>query len=274
MPSSRLATFGESGSFRLTGVGLALVHVLATVVISVGAGPGQTAEAADSLQAGRREPFAWSATYGEALQAARERSRPIVLYFPPVRDSDEPPFVAGLPKLFSLSPAVEGVRVGADELLQLMERFRIKKVPALVLIDLRENVLSGWQDGLAMSYLSTLMSAIRKFYRRESQDVVSIRDARRLARQGDLAGAYRCVASLLVSKHTSPGNLVAARRIEKSVLEEFERTLYAVLAWERLAPAPELRAVLKELRSRLSHPDFQRRVDREVLRLKRTEGRE
>lgn len=243
--------------------------ILATVLVWAGVALGQVSKVPHNLEAARREPFAWKATYAEALQAARERSRPVVLYFPPVRDADEPSVVARLPKLFGVPPAVEGVRVGADEILQLMERFGVKKVPALVLIDLRENVLSGWQDGLAVPYLSRLLSAIRQFHKREAQDVARIRDARRLSERGELDVAYRRIVALLVSKHTSPGTLAVARRIEKLVLEEFERALYRVLAREGLLPDPELRAALKKLRSRLSHPEFQKMVDRELSRLKR-----
>jgi hypothetical protein len=97
-----------------------LVHVLATVLLSVGVALGQVSKVPHNLEAARREPFAWQATYAEALQAARERSRPVVLYFPPVRDADEPSVVARLPKLFGVPPVVEGVRVGADEILQLL----------------------------------------------------------------------------------------------------------------------------------------------------------
>jgi hypothetical protein len=265
----------------------ALVRVLATVLIAVGVavGQGQVANPPgtvpepeappllDDSAAALRAPFVWKSTYSEALRAGRGRSRPVVIYFPPVRDSAEPSVVARLPKLFGVPPTVEGVRVGADEILPLMKRFQITKVPALVLIDLRENVLSRWQRGLEAPYISNLRSAIRRFHKREAQDVARVGDARRLVERGEPDAAYPRIATLLGSKHTSPRVLAAARQVEQPVLKEFERALYRVLAREGLRSDKELRAALKKLRSRCSHPEIQKMVDRELKRLLDSESR-
>jgi hypothetical protein len=163
----------------------------------------------------------------------------------------------------------EGVRVGAGEILEVLERFKVRELPALLLLDRRENVLLRWEGGIPLNCWSALEGAIRRLDRKDEEDARSLRDARKLEASGDLEGAYRKAAPFLASERTSPENLQEAGEVERSLLSARRRDLLRLLAEEGILPDSTVAAKLESLRAVTSHPGFRAAVADEIRRLER-----
>jgi hypothetical protein len=212
--------------------------------------------------------FRWSSTYAEGRDAALRASRPLIIYLPPARSSEEPPIIRKLPQLAGSPPLVVGVRASADEVLGFLERFKLKKLPALVLLDRRENVIAGWEGGLPADLWSKLQAAVRRIDKRDEDDARTLAEARRASAQGQLDAAYRKVAPLLDSQRTAPDTLEGARKIEESLLAALRASELRILAGEGLRPGDELRKELEALRATTAHAAFQSELAREIAKLK------
>ncbi len=215
-------------------------------------------------------PFAWKATYAEGFQAALRRGRPFIVYLPPVREADEHPVIRRLPQLAGVPPLVEGVRAGADEVLGLMERCRVKKVPAVVLLDLRENVVAGWEGGVPADLWTKLQAAVRRIDKKNEEDARVLAEARRLEATGNLEGAWKKAQPLLESSRTSPDLVKEARKIEDALILRLRAAALRLHAGEGLRPDDALEKDLEALRGSTSHTGFQAEVSRELARLKVT----
>jgi hypothetical protein len=215
-------------------------------------------------------PFAWKATYRDALAAALRRRTLFVLYFPPVDAANEPPVVRIAARALGIPPVVEGARVGADEILDLKERFHVKDLPAVVLLDRRENALQRWEGRLPNNLWALVEALARRFEKRDAEDRKAVAEGIALAVGGDLAGAYRKVMGLLASERTPPEILEEARDVEARVIASGRKRLLAALAVEGVAPDATLRADLAALREREVHPGVRAEIGREIERL---EGR-
>lgn len=212
-------------------------------------------------------PFSWRSTYAEALEAALRRSRPLLVYCPPVIASKEPAVMTFASKALGVPPLAEGVRVGPDEILEILERFKVREVPALLLVDRRENVLLRWEGQIPPNCWTALGGAIRRMSRKEDEDAKCLREARKLEASGDLEGAYRKAAPFLASPQTSPENLKEAEEVERSLLSALRLELLRSLAAEGLLSDSIIKAKLESLRSSTSHAAFRSSVEDEIRRL-------
>src|SRR5262245_177363 len=135
----------------------------------------------------KARPFAWKSTYAEGRAAAEGRGRPLLLYFPPIDTAKEPRAIALAPRALGVPPFAEGTRVGAGEILELMKRFEVKQVPALLLLDRRENVIQRWEgEGkVPANAWAVLEALVRRLEKRDEDDLKTLREARGLAAGGD-----------------------------------------------------------------------------------------
>ncbi len=216
------------------------------------------------------ELFVWRTRYADGLRAAVENRRHFLVYLPPAGLQDEPASVVRLPQNLGVPPILEGVRVTSEEVLDLMKQLRVKKLPALVLLDRRENILAGWEDGVPADVLQRLLSALRKIDERDARDARVAQEARKSAVAGRLEDAYKRVLPLLESPLTSPENLQEAQLTEAELLQALRRSALRVLAQEGLRPDAGVIRSLEALRASTSHPGIQHAMDREILRLRST----
>lgn len=215
-------------------------------------------------------PFVWRSTYRAALDAALKARRPLLVYLPPGDGGDGPQAVETLPARLAAPALLEGVRASADEVLELMERFRVKKLPAVVLLDRRERVVAGWEGGIPADLPQRLVAAVRKIAEREEKDLKLFREVRKIAETGNFEGAYQKAVPLLEGEATVPEVLAALRRLEARLLETLLDRALVILAGEGLRPEADLVRELESLRGTTSHAGFRRSVDREIARLRGT----
>lgn len=197
-------------------------------------------------------------------------SRPLCIYFPPLGNDPDPPAILQMPRLTGIPPVIEGVRVGADEVIELKSRFRVKDVPAVLLLDRAEAVVCGWQGSIPSNLWALLQVHLRRLERRDREDAKQAGEAARLLEAGSLEAAYRAAAPLAGSPRVLPSTRELARGIERKCIAAGEAELYRILAGEGLAADSVLRASLEKLRIRTPHLPLRERAAREVLRLAET----
>ena len=215
------------------------------------------------------EPFTWKASYAEALRLAVERRRPFFVYFPPTAGEAEPAILADAPKVLGAPPLVEGVRVGAAEVVDLVRRLQVKEVPTVILLDRRENILHRWDGKIPAGFWRTVQSIILRLGSREQAAERMLREALKKSQSGDLEGAYRKVTVILVSADSPPEALAKAREIEASLLRSVRERMLKALAGEGLSSDDSIVHELTDLRSSTQHPGLQEEIGREISRLKR-----
>ncbi len=216
------------------------------------------------------EPLVWRERYADGLRAALENRRAFIVYLPPANGREEPPSVLRLPQKLGVPPLVEGVRASSDEVLELLARLRVKKLPALVLLDRRENILAGWEDGVPADVFQRLQAALKKSEDRDAKDAKTFQEARRTAASTGLEAAYRKALPLIESRLTSPENLKEARAMEADLLTELRRSAVRALALEGLRADAEVLRALEAVRASTAHAGFQKSIDREIARLRGT----
>jgi len=213
-------------------------------------------------------PFAWKATYREALSTALRRKTPFLLYFPPVDIAAEPPVVKPPFRSLGVPPIVEGARVGADEILELKERFHVKELPAVLLIDRRENAVHRWEARIPANLWPLVEVLVRRLEKREADDRKLAAECAALAASGDVEGAYRKAVVLLESERTAPETLVEVRGIEAKVIAAGRKRMLEALSLEGLAPDADVARDLNALREAEAHPRIRAEIAREIARLR------
>lgn len=214
--------------------------------------------------------FSWHSGYAEALAEARARAWPLLVYFPPARDEDQPRALTRLPQQLGRPAGVVGLRVGADDILELKARFRVSRLPAVVLVDRRENPVAGWEGGIAPNLGTLVRDAVKKLARKEDEELKSALLAKRLTAGDQVEAAWKLIAPLLTSSQTSPEALLEARQVEEAMARTFQQALMRALAAEGLRPEGVVLAGLKELRKRTVPPALQAEVEAEIRRLEET----
>lgn len=211
--------------------------------------------------------FEWLASFAAAREVQAESGRPILLYFPAVGGRGDLAIVEALPPHLGRPPLVEGARVSADEVLDLSRRFRLKKLPALVLIDRAGRSIAGWEGGAPADLLERIQSAVRKLDEADARELKVVEEAEELARGGQVEGAYLKAVPSLANNAVAPGILARVRAIEGRYLDELWGQAFRILAGEGLKPDAELLDSLKVLRTAGSHLAFQAAMAREISRL-------
>ena len=201
-----------------------------------------------------RKRFGWSATYAEALDLALARKCPLLVYFPPVRGEREPRILALAPKVLGVPPAAEGVRVGADDVSDLVSRYKVRAVPAVLLLDRRENVIHRWDGTIPRNFWRTIQSLLGRVARAEKAVRKTLRDAHTQAAKDDLEGAYRKVARILGSRQTPPDSLLEAKEIEARLVRRVREGKILILAREGTDSDKVLLEDLRKLRAGTRHP--------------------
>ena len=164
----------------------------------------------------------------------------------------------------------EGARVGSADIEDLVTRFEVKSVPALLLLDRRENLVLKWEQKFPREPWSAVEAAVRRIVKKDEEDAKVLHDGQSLEAGGDLEGAYRKVAPLIASRKTAPDTLSAARKIEARYGAEMRRRMLRVLGKEGLVPEAKLIRELEALGSANAHPGARRDIEREIARLRET----
>jgi len=207
-------------------------------------------------------PFEWRSTYAEARDAALKGRRPFIVYLPPAHDR-EPAAILKLPALLGAPPLVEGVRVGADEVLKLLDKLKVTRLPALALVDRRENVIAKWEGGIPQDLMMRLQSLVARIADQEDKDARIVAEARRLASLGRIEDAYRKAVPLFESSRAAPEHVRAARDVESQLVQSLRIQAARILAREGIRPDAEIRKALMELRDSTTHAGFRAEVEHE-----------
>lgn len=231
---------------------------------------GFPASAGGAGERGQEEAFQWGTSYAETLSRARKRSRPVLVYFPPVGGARDPDFVAGAARALGSPPRAEGVRVGAGEVAELARRFQIRNVPCLLLVDVRENVLARWEDPFPQDLWNSLRDILDQIRRRDSALRRRVQEALERSEKGDAEGAYRAVAAILESLSAPPDVVETAQRVEQHLIRRVRAAMREVLAEEGIREDAELRSRLSKLRAGTRHPGLKEEIQREERRLEET----
>jgi len=216
--------------------------------------------------------FTWHTAYADGLAAARERQKPLLVYFPPVRPSEEPAALRGAAAILGASPPLECLRVSADEVVDLKERLLLKRdPPAAILLDRRENEVDRWEgnDLSSPDFWQRVRGRLLEMEHRVEEEDKLVEEARHLADSGDLDGAYRKIAGLLASKRTAPEALSAARALDGRARDAARKKMLEILAGEGLSNDGELRKELEKLLSSTAHTDARDEILMEIARLER-----
>lgn len=215
------------------------------------------------------ESFQWREAYAEAFERALERGRPLLVYFPPVGGGPDPAPIAGAARALGSPPAAEGVRVGAREVAELARRFEVRKVPCVLFLDRRENVLAKWEGSVPADLWLDAGQVLADLRRRDSAFLRRADEALRKAEAGDLEGGYRTAAEILRSPRAPPEALRRAQEVERRLARRVRAEMLEILAAEGLRADAELRPRLERLRASTRHPGLREEIEREISRLER-----
>ena len=210
--------------------------------------------------------FAWKSRYADALEAARKHQLLVAVYFRPVVGIEPRPlrFAA---KTKNLGRLVSGVRVGAAEVVELKERFRVTSFPALVVLDARERVLMHWLGNIPADVWSRVARTSRQLKEQHAEEEKDLEAARALLDSGQTDLAYGRLSPLLRSRRTALQVLRAAKELEARMIMAGEERILLVLAAEGLIPDARLKERLRELFAEAIPPPLKKARDRELRRL-------
>jgi hypothetical protein len=175
--------------------------------------------------------------------------------------------VRAIPRSLGVPPLVEGARVGADEILELKDRFGVKELPAVLFLDRRENAVYRWEGRIPANLGALVETLVRRLEKRDAEDRKVAADGAAIAAGGDVKDAYRKIAPLLESEHTAPETLAGAKGIEAKYLVAGRRRMLEALASEGLVPDSVLAKSLTALRGDEVHPGMRAEISREIDRL-------
>lgn len=231
---------------------------------------------AGAARASEREPlrapaelFEWRESYAEAFERALERGRPLLVYFPPLGGGADPAPISGAARALGSPPAAEGVRVGARDVADLARRFGVRKVPCVLFLDRRENVLARWEGSVPADFWLGVGQVLADLRRRDSGFLRRADEALRKAEAGDLEGGYRTAAEILRSSRAPPEAVERAAEVERRLARRVRGEMLEILAAEGLREDAELRARLEKLRASTRHLGLREEIEREISRLER-----
>jgi hypothetical protein len=160
--------------------------------------------------------------------------------------------------------------VGPGEVLELLKRFEVKEVPALLVLDRRETVVHRWEgEGkIPAGVWAAVEALVRRLDKREEEDQKALREGQALASAGDAEGAYRKVAALMESERTSPEVLAGARDLEKALAARLRRALLETLGREGIDRDEKVVRELEELAASTAHRRARLEIEAETARLR------
>ena len=252
-PRRSSAPVGCGARPRVRGV----VVVLAAACLVATAGTAAAPAAQDGA--------GWLSRYAEGLAAARAHGAPFLVYFPPTGSSSDPSVIA------RADPASLGlpiVRIGTEEVAERMTALGVGRVPALLVVDRRENVIARFEGSIGAAVWRSVDAVRRRMARRRSDELKAAGRAVELLEDGRVESALDRVRPLLEDRLTSPEAFEIARRVHGEVAEREENEMLRALAAEGLVPARELERRLRELRERVLLDETRARIDRELTAIR------
>ncbi len=226
-PVSRLAF--DPATWFLAGAAIAIGAV------SVRWGGPVEGQSGDAIAA-----WEWQTELETALELARDEDRLVFVYFRPASGSGSPAITRG-PRLAELRARVVGLRVSAAEVVALRERLGIATLPAVALLDARENVAWKREGSLAVKSLWTRVRKTDAIYRRRrDEDRTTIERARETFSRGALVDAFGAIRPFLESTHAAPSVLDLATDLEAAIAVAAKTELRVALAAEGLISDSEL----------------------------------
>ena len=87
----------------------------------------------------------WDNSFDQAVESGKREERWILVYFPSALDENDPSQVRKFLPSGPLASRILGARVRATEVQQLIQKFKIKNLPALVLFDPFANAHHNWE---------------------------------------------------------------------------------------------------------------------------------
>jgi hypothetical protein len=215
------------------------------------------------------EAFSWEPSYEKALEQALVRRRPVILFFPPASAS-EPATTAAVAPVLGSPLRAQGALAGAAEVESLVARFAIKELPAVLIVDRRQNVVARWEGRLPANLWSLVKQSLGLLARLEAEATREAGEGARLYQAGKPGPAYRKVAAVLASTRAPPEALEIAAEVERRLIADGESALIRVLAAEGLVEERVLRSRIAALRSAHPHPATAIIIEREMELLKRS----
>lgn len=213
----------------------------------------------------------WAPSYAVGLVRARKAGRPLLVYFPPTGNGSPPAVLRRASRAMGSPASAEPVQVAAREVAAVLKRFRVRKLPALLVVDQRENVVARWEGEISGHFWSDFAGSLRKLRRRQQGAQEQLDAARRFMADGRVDGALGRVAPLVQNLSTPLGVFQRARQLETEIVRAQMAGLLEVLAGEGLLPDRRLALQLRRLRSRRLHRRVALRVEDELVRLQTTQ---
>jgi len=212
-------------------------------------------------------PDPWDSLLEEALRQAAEDGRPIILYLPPSRPSEVPPAILDAAAVRKAAERFHLARARAADLEVSPERFRVKKVPALVLLDRGGAVVETWEGRLPADIWVKVDRAARNLKATEEDTVKLLADSRAAAELGDFAAALAGTRRISILGRSGSSEVAGAWELEKALVARGREEVIRTLSREGIVSDREVLAGLLRIRTLFPHVVIQRLVDREVSRI-------
>jgi hypothetical protein len=211
---------------------------------------------------------AWDETLAGALSLAAEDGLPILLYFPPARPSETPPAVRDPGALRKAARELHLARARSEEVKDLLARFHLNRVPALVLLDRKGGAVDRWETALTQAVWTQVGKAVRRLREAEGEASRASAEAEGRLAGGNYAAALAAAARARARAREGYPELETAAKVEAAVLERSGIEITKALAAEGLVSDRKLAENLREIRERIPHPRVSARIDRELERIR------
>ena len=212
------------------------------------------------------EAEVWSATLEDARAKSIEDGRPVLLLFPPIRPGVYRPLqdTAGvLQSMDRLHPA----RARGEEAASLLERYGLRDLPALVLLDRHGGVVERWQGLLPLDLWPQVERDVKRLRKEEEELAGAVREARAALRREDYAALVTSLRQAARSPRAGYPEREEAARLELELLGRASAALRRTLGQEGLVSDARLAEKLTLVRERFPHRAVEERIARELKRL-------
>ncbi len=214
----------------------------------------------------------WADPLEDSFEGARALSgadgKPVLLIFPAGRAADASSTLDDKAGLRRAQAKFHVARVRAADLPALLERFQVKRVPAVLLLDRHGGTWERWEPAIPTDLWAQVDRSSVRLKTLEEEVARSLAASRAALERKDYAGALAGARKVKARARPGSSEPDAASAVEADVLARAGEEIRRALAGEGITSDQEILADFKRLRGSFPQPEVQSLIDRETARIR------